>query len=62
MRMLACCKEILKEKKGSFSGHISVPAFCRLSSGTCASPPALLNISHDAPDDLPAVQKEVSPA
>jgi hypothetical protein len=59
VRMRACCKEILKEKKGSLCLHASTPNSFRLSAGTCALPPVLFNTSCEDPDDLPTVQEEV---
>jgi hypothetical protein len=51
--------ETLKKKKMSLSHQNSGSDFFKSSSGTCASPPVLLNIGGDDPDDLPAVAEEV---
>ena len=56
--MLTCHEEILKEKKRSLSCHSSMLGFFKPSSGTHASPPVLLDIEDDDPDDKPTVQKE----
>jgi hypothetical protein len=57
-RMLACCKEILKERKRSLSRQCSVLTFFK-SSGTRASPLVLLDIGDDDLHDQPAVKEEV---
>jgi hypothetical protein len=51
MRALACCEEILREKK-SLSSQNSVLDFFKSSSGFHASPPVLLYNGYDDPDDL----------
>ena len=56
--MLACCKEILKERKRSLSRQCSVLTFFK-SSATRASPLVLLYIGHDDLHDQPAVKEEV---
>jgi hypothetical protein len=55
MRLLACCEEILKEKKMSFSHQISVLNFFKSHSGTRASPPVLLDTGDYDPDNPPIV-------
>ena len=60
-RMLGCCEEILKEKKGSLCCQPSMLDLFRSSSGTRVSPPVLLDIGDDDPYDLPAVHEKVSP-
>jgi hypothetical protein len=60
--MLACCEEILKEKKRYLSGQTSVLDLLKSSSGTFAWPPVLLDIG-DGDADVPlTVQDEVPPA
>jgi hypothetical protein len=56
------CDEILKEKKMSLSCQTLLLCFFSTSPGARASPPILLDIGDDDPDDLPAVQDEVPPA
>jgi hypothetical protein len=56
------CDEILKEKKVSLSYQTLLRYFFNTSPGARASPPVLLDIGDDDPDDLPAVQDEVPPA
>jgi len=41
--MITCYDEILKEKKRSLSCQTSVLDFFKSSSGTCVSPPVLLD-------------------
>jgi hypothetical protein len=53
------CEEILKEKKMSVCCQTSLLCFFNTFPGTCASPPVLLDIGDDDPDDPPAVQDEV---
>jgi hypothetical protein len=55
----ACSEKILKEKKRSLSRQTSVLDFFKPYSVNRASPPVLLDIGDDAPDDLPTVQEEV---
>jgi hypothetical protein len=59
--LLAYYEEIL-EKKKTFSCHMSVLDFLKLSSGTLSLPPVLLNTGNDDPDDCPAIKQEVPPA
>jgi hypothetical protein len=61
MRVLACYEEILKEKKRFLSHQSSWLDFFKSSSGTHASPPVLLDIGGDQPDDPLAVQEQVPP-
>ena len=56
------CEEILKEKKMSLSCRTSLLCFFSTSPGARASPPVLLDIGDDDPDDPPAVQDEAPPA
>ena len=56
------CDEILKEKKTSLSGQHSLLCFFSTSPGARASPPVLLDIGDDDPDDPPRVQDEAPPA
>jgi len=55
MKMLACYEEILKKKERPVSCQNSVLSFFKSHSGTCVSPPVLLDIGHG----LPTVQEEV---
>jgi hypothetical protein len=57
MRILACCEEILKER--SLSRQNSVLDFFHSSSEFHASPPVLLYIGNDDPDDPHIVLVEV---
>jgi hypothetical protein len=61
MRMHISYEELLKEKLRSSSCQTSVLYFFKSSSGTRATPPVLLDMADDDPDDLPAVQVEVPP-
>jgi hypothetical protein len=49
-------------KKRSLSRQTSVLDFFKSSSETRVSPPVLLDIGDDDPDDRPTVPKEVPPA
>jgi hypothetical protein len=51
------CEEILKEKKMSLCCQTSLLCFFKTSPGARASPPVLLDIGDDDPDDPPAVQE-----
>ena len=57
--MFACYEKIMKEKKTSLPRQTSALDFFKSSSWTYASPPVLLDIGDDDPDDQPAVQEEV---
>lgn len=61
VRTLACYKEILKEKKRSWSCQSSVLNFFKSSSGSSASPRVLLDIIDNDPDDPSAVHKDILP-
>jgi len=56
------CDEILRGKKMSLSCQTSWLCFCNTSPVARASPPVLLDIGDDDPDDPPAVQDEAPPA
>ena len=56
MRAFADCEEILKENNRSFSGQTSVLGSLKSSSKTRTSPPVLLDIADDDPDDSSIVQ------
>ena len=58
-RWLACCEEILKEKKRCLTAQSSVLHFLKRSSGTYTLPPVLLDSGDDDSDDWPAVSEEV---
>ena len=60
-RMLAWYEEILKDKKTSLSGQSSALNFVKSSSGTRASPSALLDTGDDDLDDPSTVLEEVPP-
>ena len=60
-RTLACYKEILKEKKRSWSCQSSVLNFFKSSLRSSASPCVLLDIIDNDPDDPLTVHKEVLP-
>jgi len=57
IRMLACYEEMLEEEV-SLSRQTSVSDFFKSSSGTCESPPELLDIGDDCPDDPTTVHEE----
>ena len=59
---LACYKEILKEKKRSWSCQSSVLQFFKSSSGSSGSPCVLLDIIDNDPSDPPTVNKEFLPS
>jgi hypothetical protein len=61
MRTLACYEGILKEKERSLSHQTSVLISSSHHQGLGASPPVLLDIGDDDPDDPPAVREEVFP-
>ena len=61
VRTLVCYKEILKEKKRSWSCQSSVLNLFKSSSGSSASPHVLLDIIDNNPDDPPTVHKEFLP-
>lgn len=64
MRMFPCYKEILKKKKKkkrSLSHHRTTHEFFKPFTGTYESPPVLMDIADDNPDDTPTVQEEVLP-
>jgi len=56
MWMFVWYEKILEEKK-SLSHDSSMLDFFKLSSGTPASPPVLLEIGDDDPDDTPIVKE-----
>jgi len=60
MRILACCEDILKEKK-SYLARYQCLIFFKSFSGTRALPPVLLGTADYNTDDRPTVQEEVSP-
>jgi len=51
--MLACCEEMLKEKKRSLSRQTLVLDLCKEYSETRASPLVFVDIGDDNPDDTP---------
>ena len=51
----------MSEKKCSFSRQNSVHGFCKSPLETFSSPPIMLNIGGDDPDDQPTFQGQVSP-
>ena len=55
MRMLACCEEMLEEKKRSLSRQTSVLDFCKEYSETRASPLLFVDLGDDNPDDTPTL-------
>ena len=55
MRILACYKEILNEKKNSLSRHSPVLDFCKSFLETHASPPVLLDVVNGDPGERPTV-------
>jgi hypothetical protein len=59
MKMLACFEEILQEKNSSLSLARSVIDFFKLSSGTHALPPVLVDIGGNDSDGPPGVSEEV---
>lgn len=59
MRFLSCCEEILKEKKRSLALHTSLLDSLKLSLGTRATSPVLLDVGDDNSDNRPAVEWEV---
>jgi hypothetical protein len=59
MRILACYEEILKEKRGLCLTGFQYLIFLKSSSQNPISPPVLLDIGHDDPDDPPTGQEEV---
>lgn len=60
MRMHVFCREILREKKRSFSRHASVFDF-KSSSEIHTSLPLLLGTGRDDSNDSPAIQEELCP-
>ena len=58
IRMLAYNEKILKGKR-FLSCHTSVVDFFKLSIGTHASLPVLLDVGYHDPDDMPTIQVEV---
>jgi hypothetical protein len=56
MRFLSCFEEILKEKKMYLARHTSLLGSVKLSLGTRASPPVLLDVGDDNLDDRPTVE------
>ena len=57
--ILACCEEILLEKKRSLSCLTSVLDFFKSSSGTCVSPPVSLYSGNEGEDDQPIVHEKI---
>jgi len=51
--MHACYEEILEAKKRSLSLQTAALDFLKSTSGTCESPPVLLDTANEYPDDLP---------
>ena len=58
IRMLACYEGMLEEEEVSLSRQTSVSDFFKSSSGTCVSPPELLDIGDGCPDDPTTVHDE----
>jgi hypothetical protein len=59
--VLACCDEILMEKKRSLTCLTSVLDFCKSSLGTHVLSPVSLYSEIDDQDDYTTVQEEVPP-
>jgi hypothetical protein len=58
VRMHACNEEILEEKKRSLSLQTGALDSLKSTSGTCVSPPVLLDTANEDPDDLPTVNSQ----
>jgi hypothetical protein len=58
IRMLAYCEEIVKEKKMCLARKASMLDFLKF----FISPPVLLDIGDDDPDNQPTVREEVCPS
>jgi len=61
MPKLACCEEITKEQRSSFSQKISMLVFLKSSSGTRTSPPVPSHTGYEKPDDLREIKRKKPP-